>query len=125
MFLAVAGLVKLVLYFWGWYVAEDNGNGKWAQIVVSIVLSFLTLAQVGVLWILADIKTDFRGNKQEFYSKLDRVVEFYQNDSTKLVALINKVCGRVDDLANNVKEHDTLLKFDYPRRKEYFINNKK
>jgi hypothetical protein len=106
-------------------VAEDNGNGKWAQIVVSIVLSFLTLAQVGVLWILADIKTDFRGNKQEFYSKLDRVVEFYQNDSTKLVALINKVCGRVDDLANNVKEHDTLLKFDYPRRKEYFINNKK
>ena len=105
-------------------MSDENGNGKWAQLVVSVILAFLTLAQVGVLWILADIKTDFRGNKQEFYAKIDRVVEFYQTDSTKLVALINKVCERVDGLANDVKEHDTLLKFDYQRRKDYYDNKK-
>jgi len=107
-------------------VAENNGNGngKWAQIVASVVLAFLTLAQVGVLWILTDMKTDFRGNKQEFYAKLDRVVLFYQDGQKTTMDAIKAVCDNQTVLFKTLEKHETLLHFDHPRRKEFFKEHK-
>jgi len=107
-------------------VAENNGNGngKWAQIVASVVLAFLTLAQVGVLWILTDMKTDFRGNKQEFYAKLDRVVMFYQDGQKTTMDAIKAVCDNQTVLFKTLEKHETLLHFDHPRRKEFFKEHK-
>jgi len=107
-------------------VAEvnGNGNGKWAQIVASVVLAFLTLAQVGVLWILTDMKTDFRGNKQEFYAKLDRVVMFYQDGQKTTMDAIKAVCDNQTVLFKTLEKHETLLHFDHPRRKEFFKEHK-
>jgi len=118
-------------------VAEvnGNGNGKWAQIVASVVLAFLSLAQVGVLWILSsmksdisfhinDIKTDVRGNKQEFYAKLDRVVLFYQDGQKTTMDAIKAVCDNQTVLFKTLEKHETLLHFDHPRRKEFFKEHK-
>ena len=103
---------------------NGNGNGKWAQIVASVVLAFLTLAQVGVLWILTDMKTDFRGNKQEFYAKLDRVVLFYQDGQKTTMDAIKSVCDNQTVLFKTLEKHETLLHFDHPRRKEFFKEHK-
>ena len=101
---------------------NENGkpNGNWKQAIVAGFMFLLTVLNGVALWILTDVKFDIRQNRQEFYSKIDRVVSLYRDEQKIVLSNVEKLCSTVSDQGKLIKEHETLLHFNHPQRQKYF-----
>lgn len=70
------------------------------------------------LIMLQDLKSNIKDNRQEFYSKIDRVVMLYNENHSRMLSNIDNLCKKVGENSERLKAVETLQHLPFAERKE-------
>lgn len=88
------------------------------QTLIVIVGSLLAILSAIHLFILSDLKKEMKFNRDDFYEKIERVIRLWEKRNEQVDKHIESLCRAQDQQGLLLREHSTLLKLDYPTRKE-------
>jgi hypothetical protein len=80
------------------------------NVVLTVSLAIIALINGIVLWILSDIVKRMRESKQDFTAKIDRVVQFYQDQRSEDRRFMEAICQTANNTALKVKELEVIYK---------------
>lgn len=78
--------------------------------VLTLALAIIGMINGFILWILSDIVKRMRESKQDFTAKIDRVVQFYQDQRSEDRRYMENVCQTANDTAIRLKELEVIYK---------------